>query len=65
MSGFDLSDCLAATRHQIPLIFITAHDDEQTRERARRAGAVEYLPKPFDEDTLIRAIHSALGDSSR
>src|SRR5713226_5815894 len=40
MSGFELSDCLAATQHQIPLIFITAHDDAQTRERARRAGAV-------------------------
>lgn len=61
MSGFDLSDYLAATRHRIPLIFITAHDNEQTRERAKRAGAVGYLPKPFDEDALIRAIHSSLG----
>jgi FixJ family two-component response regulator len=61
MSGFDLSDYLAATEHRIPLIFITAHDSEQTRERAKRAGAVAYLLKPFDEDALIRAIHSALG----
>ena len=65
MSGFELSDCLAATQHQIPLIFITAHDDAQTRERARRAGAVKYLPKPFDEDALIQAIHSALGGPCR
>ena len=64
MSGFELSDFLASTRYRIPLIFITAHDDAQTRERARRAGAVEYLRKPFDEDALIQAIRSALGGTS-
>jgi FixJ family two-component response regulator len=64
MSGFELSDLLATKQHQIPLIFITAHDDAQTRERARRAGAVEYLPKPFDEDALIQAIRTALGGPS-
>jgi two-component system response regulator FixJ len=45
-----------------PVIVITAHDDASTRERARRAGAVEYLRKPFDDDSLIAAIHKAIGD---
>ena len=49
----------AGTR--IPVVFITAHDDAITRERARRAGAVAYLPKPFDDASLIGAIHLALG----
>ena len=61
MSGFDLSDYLAASQRRIPLIFVTAHADAQTRERAKRAGAVEYLRKPFDEDVLVRAIRKAVG----
>lgn len=45
-----------------PVVIITAHDDLPTRKRARRAGAIEYLRKPFDDDSLIVAIHKAIGD---
>lgn len=61
MSGFDLQRRLAGQGEPIPIVFITAHDDAETRERARRAGAVEYLRKPFDEEALIQAIHKAIG----
>jgi FixJ family two-component response regulator len=60
MSGFDLQRHLAARGESIPIIFITAHDDSETRDRARREGAVEYLRKPFDEQVLIQAIHRAI-----
>src|SRR6266511_2190937 len=45
MSGFELSDRLAVDRAAIPIVFITAHDDALTRERARRASVAAYLPK--------------------
>jgi len=59
LSGFDVQERLA-DRHAIPIIFITAHDDASTRERARRAAASQYVRKPFDEHSLIQAIHTAL-----
>jgi len=61
LSGFDLQERLAAQRIPIPTIFITAHDDALTRERARKSGAVAYVRKPFDEHSLIGAIEKALG----
>jgi FixJ family two-component response regulator len=60
LSGFDLHDRLVAAGRRIPVVFITAFDDMTTRERARRAGAVDYLRKPFDDEALISAIHAAL-----
>lgn len=59
LSGFDVHERLPDSR-QIPIIFITAHDTVLTRERARLAGAVDYLRKPFDEQALIGAIGRAL-----
>ena len=61
MSGFDLQEHLAAAGARLPIIFITAHDDLPTRERARRSGAVAYLRKPFDEAALLEAIAQAVG----
>ncbi len=60
MDGLELQRHLAAT-HPIPIIFITAHRDEKTREQALRAGAIRFLYKPFSEEALIDALHSALG----
>jgi two-component system, LuxR family, response regulator FixJ len=60
LSGFDVHERLPDTRPPIPIIFITAHDTALTRERARLAGAVDYLRKPFDEKALIGAIRRAL-----
>jgi len=59
MTGFELHERLLAAGTPPPVIFITAHDDVATRERARRAGAVQYLRKPFEDDALIEAIHRA------
>lgn len=60
MSGFDLQERLVAERSDIPIIFITAHDDAPTRERVRRAGVAAYLPKPFDGRGLLDAIRDAV-----
>ena len=65
MSGFELAEQLAADRAAIPIIFITAHDDMPTRDRARLAGVAAYLPKPFDERVLLEAIRKALGVDGR
>ena len=63
MSGLELQQHLTMTNCPIPLIFITAHGDEETRARALRAGAVDFLYKPFREEVLLRAIQSALQSS--
>ena len=60
LSGFEVQERLSAARRAIPIIFITAHDDASTRERARRSAASQYLRKPFDEQSLIAAIESAV-----
>ena len=60
MDGFQLHERLRALGGtQPPVIFITAHDDVANRERARRAGALHYLRKPFDDAALIDAIRRA------
>jgi len=61
LSGFELHDRLVASGGPIPVVFITAHDDAFSREKARKAGAVDYLPKPFDDELLIGAINRAIG----
>ena len=60
MSGFDLQQHLDSAGVPIPAIFITAHDDQVTRDRAR--SGVAYLQKPFREGALIGAIRQALED---
>ena len=60
MSGLELQRHLATIQCPVPLILITAHGDEEARTRALRAGAVDFLYKPFSEDVLLRAIQSAL-----
>lgn len=64
MSGFELQEHLAVSGAPIPIVFITAHDDAPTHERASRAGAVGYLRKPFDQCTLIEAIARAIGQDT-
>ena len=61
MSGLQLQEYLAASGVPIPIVFITAYDDVSTRERVNRAGAVGYLRKPVDQDTLIEAMSRAIG----
>ena len=60
MSGLDLQARLNADRIAIPIIFITAHGDEQLRIQALRSGAVEFLAKPFDDEVLLDHVRVAL-----
>jgi FixJ family two-component response regulator len=61
MSGLELQARLNAEHCRIPTIFITAHGDEEMRLQALRAGAVEFLPKPFDDEVLVESVREALG----
>jgi FixJ family two-component response regulator len=61
MSGFELQSRLSAEHRSIPIIFITAHADEVTRERALKGGAVEFLGKPVRREPLFKAIQMAIG----
>jgi FixJ family two-component response regulator len=60
ISGLELQAKLNAERCRIPTIFITAHGDEKMRMHALRAGAVEFLAKPFDDEFLLESIRAAL-----
>jgi FixJ family two-component response regulator len=60
MSGLDLQKKLNAEHYRIPTIFITAHGDAKMRLQALRAGAVEFLAKPFDDEVLLENIRAAL-----
>ena len=60
MSGVELQAHLLAQGHRVPFIFFTAFPDERTRARARRAGTICYLIKPFDEHSLIQCLDAAL-----
>lgn len=60
MSGLDLQAKLKADRCSIPIIFITAHGDERMRLQAMRAGAVDFLTKPFDDQILLEKVRVAL-----
>jgi FixJ family two-component response regulator len=60
MSGLELQRQLAAANYSMPIIFITAHGDEEARARALRAGAVAFLDKPFSDEVLLRAVQAAL-----
>ncbi len=60
MSGLELQAKLNAERIRIPTIFITAHGDERMRMQALRAGAVEFLAKPFDNKALLESVRAAL-----
>jgi len=60
MSGLDFQADLEKRGVKIPIIFITAHGDIPMTSRAMKAGAVEFLPKPFQKRELLDAIHQAL-----
>jgi FixJ family two-component response regulator len=60
LSGLDLQRELATTRRQLPIIFITGHGDIPMSVRAMKAGAAEFLAKPFREEDLLDAIRLSL-----
>jgi FixJ family two-component response regulator len=60
MSGLELQAQLNAEKCRIPIIFITAHGDEKMRMQALRAGAVEFMAKPFNDEALLDSVRAAL-----
>jgi FixJ family two-component response regulator len=60
MSGLELQATLNAADYKIPTIFVTAHGDEKTRLQALRAGAIEFVAKPFDDEALVASVRVAL-----
>src|SRR5918996_581259 len=60
LSGLDLQEELAKADVQIPIIFLTGHGDIPMTVRAMKAGALEFLTKPFDDEDLLQAIHQGI-----
>ena len=60
LSGLELQQRLAAGDLAMPIIFITGHGDIPMSVQAMKAGAVDFLPKPFRDQDLLDAIHQAL-----
>ncbi len=60
ISGLELQTKLNTEGCRIPIIFITGHGDERLRMQALRAGAVEFLAKPFDDEVLLESVRAAL-----
>ena len=59
LSGLELQQQLIDVGSKIPIIFITAHEDERAYNEAMKAGAVAFLQKPFDDQALLGAIRLA------
>jgi FixJ family two-component response regulator len=59
MDGTELQRRIRREQHQLPVIFITAHDDENVRQQALRDGALAFLVKPFDGGDLLELVARA------
>jgi FixJ family two-component response regulator len=60
LNGFDLQRRLITRPRPMPIVFISAHEDAVMRANALGAGAIAYLKKPFDDTTLLDALHRAI-----
>ena len=65
LNGLDLQERIAAERREMPILFLTGHADIPRTVRAMKAGAAEFLTKPFHDDVLLSAIRRALNRSGR
>ena len=65
LNGLELQRDVAADRLDLPIIFITGYGDIPTTVRAMKAGAAEFLTKPFDDDVLLDAVKHAIEQSER
>jgi len=63
MNGIELQSRVRLERPELPVIFISAHQDDEARERALDEGATKFLYKPFDGAELLRTIEAALKES--
>jgi FixJ family two-component response regulator len=61
MSGLEMQARLKAEGSFIPIIFMTAHNDSKTKMQAIKAGAIEFLSKPFDDEVLLEKVRLTLG----
>lgn len=64
LNGLELQKLIAPDRFDLPIIFITGHGDVPMTVQAMKAGAVEFLTKPFDDEVLLTAIRHAIERSS-
>jgi FixJ family two-component response regulator len=64
LDGLELQNRVAVEHAHMPVIFITGHGDVRMTVRAMKAGAVEFLTKPFDDEVLLNAIRQALERST-
>src|SRR5262249_51890257 len=64
LNGLELQKLIGSERADMPIIFITGHGDVPMTVQAMKAGAVEFLTKPFDDELLLRAIRHALKRSA-
>src|SRR5579864_7121039 len=62
LSGLDVQERLANSSLRVPIIFLTGHGDIPTTVRAVKAGAVNFLTKPFDDEELLNAILQSTAD---
>jgi FixJ family two-component response regulator len=60
MGGLALQQRLARDGHPIPIVILTAHGDDDARAQALAQGAVAFMRKPFDGESLLRAVEAAL-----
>jgi FixJ family two-component response regulator len=60
LNGLDVQERLQRDGNRLPIIFITAHDEVNVRERTLAAGAVAFVRKPFDDELLIKTLRAAL-----
>jgi FixJ family two-component response regulator len=60
LTGPEFQEVLAQTGVRIPIIFVTAHGDVRMTSRAMKAGAIDFLTKPFQKDEFLTAVRSAL-----
>ena len=61
MSGLEVQQELRARGLQIPTVFVTAHADDEVAQQGVAAGAIAILPKPVDQQTLLRLVHGVMG----
>lgn len=62
LSGLELQEALAASSIRIPIIFLTGHANVPESVRAMKAGAVDFIEKPFDDTVLLEAVQKALAE---
>jgi FixJ family two-component response regulator len=60
MSGLELQHRLVIDNDHLPIVFVSAHDEPETRYAAMKAGAIAFLSKPFNDEALVDAVRSVV-----